>query len=159
MVLLRNLTYRNSDADTANVEKSITQGYILYRDFTTVTRSKTEMVQVEKLTTKGGQYALSLQTIGAGDLLKWIIWSEDPTTPGREPGCTKKFMQSSNTTWKKIYTILCPGYIKIISTSATISKYYPSKMFNKSSYKSLVNVRSVLLWLLTERISLETCPN
>ena len=70
MLLLRNLTYRNSDADTVKVEKSITQGYIECWDFTTVASSKTEMVHVEKLTTKGGQYALSLQTVGAGDQLK-----------------------------------------------------------------------------------------
>ena len=62
--------YRNSDTDTANVEKSITQGYIQHKDFTTVASSKTEMVHIEKLTTKGGKYALSLHTISAGDLLK-----------------------------------------------------------------------------------------
>ena len=54
MLLLRNLTYRNSDADTANVEKSITQCCIQRRDFTTLASSKTEIVHVEKLTTKGG---------------------------------------------------------------------------------------------------------
>ena len=97
MLLLRNLTYRNSDADTANVEKSITQGYIQCRDFTTVASSKTKMVQIEKLTTKGGKYALSLQ-------------------------------------------IPCPGYIIASSTYQLISKYYMSKMFNKSSHKSLVNI-------------------
>ena len=65
------MTYRNSDADTTNVEKSIIQGYMQCRDFTAVASSKTEMVRVEKLTTKGGgEYALSYQTVGAGDLLK-----------------------------------------------------------------------------------------
>ena len=65
------MTYRNSDADTTNVEKSIIQGYMQCRDFTAVASSKTEMVRVEKLTTKGGGgYALSYQTVGAGDLLK-----------------------------------------------------------------------------------------
>ena len=123
MLLLHNLTYRNSDADTANVEKSITQGYIQCRDLTTVASSKTEMVHVEKLTTKVGQYAFYLQTIGAENLLKWSIWGGDPNTKGGEPGCPRKFMQSSNTI---LYTILCPGYIKIISISAPISKYYLS---------------------------------
>ena len=94
MLLLCNLTYRNSDADTDNVEKSITQGYIQCRDFTTVASSKTEMVHVEKLTTKGVKYALSLQTIGAGDLLKWNIWNGDPAKPGTEPGIIKKLNQS-----------------------------------------------------------------
>ena len=89
-------------------------------------------------------------------LLIWSIWSRDPTTTGKEPGCTRKFMQSSYTTWKELYAILCPGYIKIFSTSAPISKYYPSKMFNKSSCKFLVNVHGGRLWLLTVRISLET---
>ena len=143
--MLRKLTYRNSDADTANVENAITQVYIQCTDFTTVASSKTEMVHVEKLTTKEGQYALSLQTVSAGDLLKSSIWIGYPATPGREPRCTRKFMQSSNATLKKLYTILCLGYIKIISTSAPISKYYPSKMFNKSSYKSPVNIHTVLL--------------
>ena len=86
MLLLRNLTYRDSDADTANVEKSVTQAYIQCKDFTTVANSKTEMVQIEKLTTRGGKYVLSLQTIGAGDLLKWNIWNGDPATPGTGQG-------------------------------------------------------------------------
>ena len=157
LLLLRNLTYRNSDADTANAEKSITQCCIQCRDFSQVASSKTEMVHVDKLTAKRGQYALFLQTVGPVDLLKWNIWSGDPTTPGREPGCKRKFMQSANTTLRKLRTILCPGYIKIISTSTSIPKYYPSKRFNKISYKSLANVHSVLLWLLTKRIALETC--
>ena len=38
--------YINSDADTANTNKSISQGYIQGRDFTMVTSSKTEMVHV-----------------------------------------------------------------------------------------------------------------
>ena len=54
IALLRNVTYRNSDTDTTNVEKSIIQGYMQCRDFTAVASSKTEMVRVEKLTTKGG---------------------------------------------------------------------------------------------------------
>ena len=70
MLLLRNLTYRDSDVNTANIEKPITQGYIQCWDFTTVASSKTEMVHVEKLTTKGGKYALSLQTSDAAELLK-----------------------------------------------------------------------------------------
>ena len=74
--MLRDLRYRNSDADTAKIEKSITQGYIQCMDFTTVASSKTEMVHVEKLTAKGGQYALSLQTIGAEDLQSWTKGKE-----------------------------------------------------------------------------------
>ena len=54
MLLLRNVTYKNSDANTANVEESIIQGYVQCRDFTAVASSKTEMVRVEELTTKGG---------------------------------------------------------------------------------------------------------
>ena len=75
MHLFRNLTYGNSDADTANVEKSIAQG-------------------VEKFTKKRGRYALSLQTIGAGDLLKWNVLNGDPVTPVAEPGSIRKLNQS-----------------------------------------------------------------
>ena len=59
-----------------------------------VASSKTEMVRVEKLTTKGLKYALSLQTIGAGELLKWNIWNGGPATPGTEPGLIRKLSQS-----------------------------------------------------------------
>ena len=38
----------------------------------------------------GGKYALPLQTIGAGDLLKRNIWNGNPVTPGTEPGFIKK---------------------------------------------------------------------
>ena len=92
--MFRNLTYGNSDADTANVEKSIAQGFIQCRDFTTVARSKIEMVHVEKFTKKRGRYALSLQTIGAGDLLKWNVLNGDPVTPVAEPGSIRKLNQS-----------------------------------------------------------------
>ena len=37
---------------------------------------------------------------------------------------------------KKPYTIPCPGYIITSSTYQLVSNYYPSEMFNKSSYKS-----------------------
>ena len=62
MLLLRNVTYINSDADTTKTNKSISQGYLQGRDFTMVASSKTEMEHVEKMITKEEQCAFSLQT-------------------------------------------------------------------------------------------------
>ena len=106
IALLRNVTYRNSDTDTTNVEKSIIQGYMQCRDFTAVASSKTEMVRVEKLTTKGGGgicLVLSNSWCWRPTKIKYLEWR--PYHTRHRVTLHKKVMQSSNTTRKKLYTM------------------------------------------------------
>ena len=131
MLLLRDLTCRNSDADASNLEKSIIRGYIQCKVVITVVIKKTDKEHKKRLTTKEENDVFSPQTVGAGDPPKWSIWSGDPIILGRGPGCTGKFVQTSNVKWRKWYARPWKGCTKIVSTSAQISKYYPSKMLNK----------------------------
>ena len=74
--MLRNVTYKNSDTNTANVEESIIQGYVQCRYFTAVASSKTETVRVEELTTKGGGVCLVLTNIWCWrpPKIKYLEW-------------------------------------------------------------------------------------
>ena len=143
MLLLRNLTYRNSDVNTANAEKAITATYNA-GSLPRLPVQKQKWYTGRNWLQKWDNMPCPYNQCWRPTKMKYLEWRPYQT---RQRARLHKKVGAD----LMLYTILCPGYI-IISTLTPISKYYPLKIFNKSSYKSLANVQRVPLRQLTERI-------